>query len=83
MKTQFYDLKLLTSVEVSTMLQIPVRTIHTLTRQGKIPGIKIGRLWRFRQEDVWGWIESGYQRTSEMKEIYQKAKEILDSYEGY
>lgn len=77
MRTRPFDLKFLTPIEISEMFQVPIRTIHALARQGKIPGIKIGRLWRFRPEDIWRWIESGYQKTPDMDEIQRTASEII------
>jgi excisionase family DNA binding protein len=69
-----------TPAQVGEMFQVPVRTIHTLAREGKLPAIKVGRLWRFELEEIWKWVESTYQRTPDMSEIQQKAKEIVDSY---
>lgn len=77
MEKMTFDLKFLTPLEISEMFQVPIRTIHALARQGKIPGIKIGKLWRFRQGDIWRWIESGYQKTPDMEEIQRTAREII------
>ena len=65
------------------MLQVPLRTIHFLARQGKLPAVKVGRLWRFEVKEIWKWVECHYQRTPDMSEIQQKAKEIIDSHEQF
>jgi len=70
----------LTPAQVSEMFQVPIRTVHTLARRGKLPAIKVGRLWRFELKEIWKWVERNYQRTPDMFEIYKKAKEIIDSH---
>jgi len=44
--------KILTVAEVSQYLKIPISTLYELTRKGKIRGIKIGRHWRYLENDV-------------------------------
>jgi len=73
---KFPDLNFLTPQQISELFQIEVRTIHDLARKGKIPAIKVGRLWRFRQEDIWRWIQSQY-AGADFSEIHLKAREIL------
>lgn len=80
--TRASDVKFLAPLEISEMFRVPIRTIHALAREGKIPPIKIDRLWRFEQKEVWKWVEGSYHRTPDMGEIHQKAKGILDSYIG-
>ena len=43
---------LLTASELAIALKKPRKQIHRLAELGQIPGYKIGRLWRFRLEEV-------------------------------
>ena len=39
--------EILTAEQVANMLQVHVRTVYRLARQGGIPGRKLGGGWRF------------------------------------
>lgn len=67
--------RFLTPEEISALFKIPVRTVHHLARSKKIPAMKVGRLWRFREQDINRWISS---QCDNFPEIHQKAREILD-----
>ena len=47
--------RLLKIDEVATRLNISVKTVHRLLKQGKLPGFKIGREWRFNAADIDRW----------------------------
>jgi excisionase family DNA binding protein len=42
--------------EVADYLRIPRSTVYKLVREGRIPGQKIGRQWRFRRKVVENWL---------------------------
>ena len=44
-------------------LKIPKSTLYHLAQQGRIPGHKIGRAWRFDQNEVDEWIKAGASKT--------------------
>lgn len=44
--------KLLTVEEAADRLAVAVRTIREWLRTGKLAGVKAGRLWRIREEDL-------------------------------
>jgi excisionase family DNA binding protein len=48
---------IMTIAELSSYLKISKSTLYKLAREGKIPGQKIGRHWRFRKEVVDRWLE--------------------------
>lgn len=72
-------IRFLTAEEISELFKIPIRTIHHLARTGKIPAMKVGRLWRFREYDINRWIEIKLSKNPDFPEIHQKAREILDA----
>jgi excisionase family DNA binding protein len=52
---------LLTVHEVAKLLQVPVSWVYGRTRKrslGQIPGYRLGKYWRFRQDEVLAWVES-------------------------
>ena len=44
--------------ELSRWLRIPKSTIYQFCLEGKIPGIKIGRHWRFVRKEIEVWINN-------------------------
>ena len=47
----------LTLNEVAEYLRIPRSTAYKLAQEGKIPGQKVGRHWRFRRDTINKWLE--------------------------
>ncbi|MHB9032295.1 MAG: helix-turn-helix domain-containing protein [Anaerolineae bacterium] len=47
---------LMTVKQVADYLQLKESTIYAWAQDGKIPAIKIGRTWRFRQVDLDSWL---------------------------
>ena len=54
---------LLTAKQVADILQWNSYTVLKKAERGLLPGFKMGRQWRFRQEDIVAWIESQRQKT--------------------
>ena len=42
--------------EVAKYLRLEPETIRSMAREGKLPAIKVGRVWRFRRKQVKEWI---------------------------
>jgi len=52
---------LLTIQQVAAMLHVPVSWVYGRTRKRstqRLPGIRLGKYWRFREEEIHRWIES-------------------------
>ena len=47
--------------EVGEYLQVHLRTLYRLIRNGQIPAVRVGRQWRFRRQDLDAWLRSGRQ----------------------
>jgi excisionase family DNA binding protein len=47
-----------TAEEVSTYLRIPQSTIYKLAQDKVLPGIKVGKHWRFRRATILDWIQN-------------------------
>ncbi len=43
--------------ELAVFLTIPRSTVYKLVRDGRIPGHKVGRHWRFSRGAILRWIE--------------------------
>ncbi len=55
------DGRLLTIQQVAEMLHVPVSWVYGRTRKrsiGRLPGIRLGKYWRFREEEIHAWVES-------------------------
>ena len=53
--------RLLTIQQVAAMLHVPVSWVYGRTRTRstqRLPGIRLGKYWRFREEEIHRWIES-------------------------
>jgi DNA repair protein RadD len=48
----------LTSEQASEYLKISLTNLYALAQQGRIPGNRIGKAWRFNREDLDGWIRA-------------------------
>ena len=51
--------KLMTVKEVADYLRVKPSTVYDWAKQGKIPAVKIGRLWRFGREEIEAWVTVG------------------------
>lgn len=47
---------LLDSDEAAALLKIHPKTLQRMARRGEIPGIQIGKLWRFRASELSAWM---------------------------
>lgn len=66
---------LLTAREVSEYLRIPLRTIHRLSKDGKIKAVKIGKQWRYRRFDIEQYYSLG---TDFSKEPVRRLNEFVE-----
>jgi excisionase family DNA binding protein len=48
----------LTIVELSKYLKISRSTLYKLAQEGKVPGLKVGRHWRFHRAAIDRWLVS-------------------------
>jgi excisionase family DNA binding protein len=53
------DLKtepLWTTDDVASYLRLEPETVRAMTRGGKLPGFKVGRVWRYRRREIRSWL---------------------------
>jgi excisionase family DNA binding protein len=51
---------LLTVEETAALLRVPISWVYERTRRrsaDRLPGIRLGKYWRFREADLLAWIE--------------------------
>lgn len=48
----------LTNKEVAAILKIHPAVVDRMARRGEIPGIKVGKYWRYRKSDLAVWAGS-------------------------
>ncbi len=56
--------ELLTASQVADLLQVHLRTVYKLVRQGSIPGRKFGGGWRFSKGEILRMLASEAQQDS-------------------
>ena len=50
--------KLLTPEQVAERLQVVERTVYRLLNEGRLEGVKLGRLWRVREDDLEAFLQA-------------------------
>jgi len=50
---------IMTLDEAAEYLRVHPRTLRMKASEGKIPGAKIGRVWRFHREQLESWLLQG------------------------
>lgn len=76
--------QIMTADEVCAFLKIPLSTLYSLTKRGKIRGAKIGKHWRYMKEDIMDYLlgpsrrqgRSGFQRPA--KEVVPEQPKITE-----
>jgi excisionase family DNA binding protein len=51
--------EILTIKEAAAYLQIGIRSLYRLAREGRIPGKKVLNKWRFTRKSLQAWIRQG------------------------
>ncbi|UUA71277.1 helix-turn-helix domain-containing protein [Cellvibrio sp. QJXJ] len=49
--------QVLTLEELAAYLKIPKSTLYKLVQEGRIPGQKLGKQWRFAKKAIDQWLE--------------------------
>ncbi len=49
--------EILTISEASRYLKVHKATIYKLAQQGGLPGFKVGKVWRFKKDQIDAWVE--------------------------
>ncbi len=60
---------LLSTAEIARWLGVSPRTICLWAECGEMPAIKVGRQWRFREEDVRRWLETPQRKTGSGRSV--------------
>jgi len=50
--------KWLTLEQIAEYLQMSTSSIYKMAQAGRIPSYKVGRQWRFKTEEIDGWVEN-------------------------
>ena len=83
MDTAVIQPNLLTAKEVAELLRMPLSTVYYLAKTRKIPSIQIGRIWRFRKDEIFritcGQLCSDRREESADKQKVTNKKEVSDA----
>ena len=61
--------EILTVNEVAGYLRLSPATIYRLVREKMIPGLRVGRAWRFRCDLIDQWMADQWQERTSRKEL--------------
>ena len=50
--------EVMSAIEVAEYLQLNKGTVYRLAREGKLPGAKVGRAWRFKRSLIDEWVST-------------------------
>lgn len=70
-----YNDSFLNAKEVSKYLRIPLRTVHRLTKDGKIKAVRIGKQWRYKRTDIENYFSFG---TNFSREPARKLNDFIE-----
>ena len=51
---------ILTAEEVAALLRLSLDSVRSLLRQRRLPGVKIGKEWRVRRQDLDEYLRTGH-----------------------
>ena len=51
--------QVMTIDELAAYLQVAKSTLYKLSQEGKVPGQKVGKHWRFKKDAIDRWLEDG------------------------
>ena len=49
--------------DLAAYLKVSKSTLYKLAQEGKVPGQKVGRHWRFRRETIDRWLDHSNERS--------------------
>ena len=44
--------------DIADYLRLEPETVRSMTRDGKLPGFKVGRVWRYKKESIRNWLKN-------------------------
>ena len=59
--------KLLTAKQVGELLEVKISTVYDWVARGVIPYVKLGRLLRFKKNEIFRWVETHTLRPKEFR----------------
>ena len=72
-------MELLTVEETASMLKLSTYTIREMLNQNKLPGIKVGRQWRIREQDLLTFLAAGSIKSAEAPQPSKPTNEGIET----
>jgi excisionase family DNA binding protein len=60
MQEPFTEARLLTATEVADLMRVSRMTVYRLIKSGEMPSLRVGKGYRFREEDVHDYLRGRY-----------------------
>jgi len=65
--------EIMTTKELAKYLRLHEITICKYATEGKVPAVRVGKVWRFDKEAIDKWISEGHKKPQKAKESRTKA----------
>jgi excisionase family DNA binding protein len=59
----------LSVIEIAEHLGVQASTIYKWLERKNMPAHKVGRLWKFKKDEIDDWVRQGFARTENDKEL--------------
>lgn len=59
--------RVMTIDDLAVYLKLSKSTLYKICQEGKVPGQKVGRHWRFRRDTIDAWLDSPSNRTRKQR----------------
>jgi excisionase family DNA binding protein len=60
MREPFTEARLLTATEVADLMRVSRMTVYRMIKTGEMPSLRVGKGYRFREEDVHEYLRGRY-----------------------
>lgn len=71
-------MELLTLEQVAKLLRLHTSTVYRMVKRGKIPAVKVGRVWRFSRDALDKWLNDAGRRAERHRARERSAKKERD-----
>lgn len=71
-------MEILTLAQVAKLLRLHRSTVYRMVKQGDIPSVKVGRVWRFSKDALETWLKGGTGRGATLRRRGRPAQKQED-----
>jgi excisionase family DNA binding protein len=76
------QIKLLTITELAFYLNVKTKTLYAKVESGEIPHYRIGRLVRFRLDEIDAWLGGCRSKNRQAAKTHEQKKKVVQAFNG-